>query len=77
MNRLELSILLLLNVFVSTVWSTGWLIDLKHGGHRAANKIANKYNLVNRGNVSKIYILYADHIFVSCLSFKSIRLNFK
>ena len=54
MNRLELSILLLLNVFVSTVWSMGWLIDLKHGGHRAANKIAKKYNLVNRGNVSKI-----------------------
>ena len=52
MNRLELSILLLLNVFVSTVLSMGWFIDLKYGGHKAANKIARKYNLVNRGNVS-------------------------
>ena len=60
MNRLELSILLLLNVFVSTVLSMGWLIDLKHGGHRAANKIARKYNLVNRGNVS-IFISHLSH----------------
>ncbi|KAL5259763.1 hypothetical protein ACHWQZ_G010012 [Mnemiopsis leidyi] len=59
MNRLELSILLLLNVFVSTVLSMGWFIDLKYGGHKAANKIARKYNLVNRGNKGSL-----KHIFL-------------
>lgn len=58
MNRLELLVLLLLNVFVSPAWSMGWLIDLKHGGRRAANKIARKHNLVNRGNVSTLTPLH-------------------
>ena len=68
MNRLGLLLLLLLDVFVVVLAlrqpSMSWLIDIKHGGRKAANKIAKKYNLVNRGNVSKITITFIDCNFV-------------
>ena len=62
MKRLDVSILLLLHVFGTTVGAVGWLVGIKKDGHSVANRLAKKYNLVNRGNVSRFqfvtFILY-------------------
>ena len=46
MNLGRLLLVVLLNLLIYPVLSMSWLIDLKHGGIRAATRIANKHSLI-------------------------------
>ncbi|KAL5252788.1 hypothetical protein ACHWQZ_G015527 [Mnemiopsis leidyi] len=49
MRRLQVLLFSIFNLLGTVQCSVGWLVGLKYGGHQAADKIARKFNLVNKG----------------------------